>query len=143
MEQMKAAIRDMGIERSVVLTGNRNDPVNVYNGCDLTVLTSRREGTPNVLLESMACGVPVVATNVSDNALVVPDGEVGCIVPDGDDAALADCVLRLLRNPSLLRRLSVNARRWVSSEFSIEALVRKTREVYMLLLNRRRELRWS
>ena len=56
---------------SVASLGNRADVENYYPLCDLTVLPSLFEGTPNVALESMSSGVPVVATNVSDNATII------------------------------------------------------------------------
>ena len=76
-------------------------------------------------------------------AVVVRDGEVGYVVPDGDEAALADRALRLLRDADLRRRMGEEARSWVTREFSIAALVRKTQAVYTDLLARRRRLRWS
>jgi glycosyltransferase involved in cell wall biosynthesis len=109
----------------------------VYNACDVTVLTSSREGTPNVLLESMACGVPVVATDVADNAHLVPDGRVGFIVPLGDTAALADRVCRLLEDAPRRREMGEAARAWVQREFSSAALARKTEAVYEDQLRRK------
>ncbi len=128
--RMTAMIDELDLTASVRLLGNRDDIVNLYNACDVTVLTSRREGTPNVLLESMACGVPVIATDVADNALVVPEGRVGHVVPFDDDELMAKRVLELLSDDD--RRCAVGAasRDWVSSEYSIDNMVRRTTEVY-------------
>jgi glycosyltransferase involved in cell wall biosynthesis len=123
-------IEALGLSRACVLAGNRDDVEHVYCACDLTVLPSLFEGTPNVLLESMSCGVPVVATDVADNATIAPDGRVGFIVPSGDAAALADRLLRLIEDRELCRRFGVAARAWIESEFSTARLAEKTGAVY-------------
>jgi glycosyltransferase involved in cell wall biosynthesis len=134
--EMAEAIQVMGLFDRVLLLGNRDDLPDLYNACDVTVLTSQREGTPNVLLESMACGVPVVATDVSDNAIVAPDGQVGYIVPYDDDVAMAEHVMQLLGDEALRHRLGCAGREWVQERFSIPALVAKTCDVYRRVLGR-------
>jgi glycosyltransferase involved in cell wall biosynthesis len=102
------------------------------------VLPSVAEGSPNVLLESMACGVPVVATDVADNACIVPDGQVGYVVPLGDAAAMADRILRLLENDHLRGSLAKQARRWVVQEFSTARLAARTQAAYLECLASKR-----
>jgi glycosyltransferase involved in cell wall biosynthesis len=121
----------------VRLLGKVDAVERVYNACDLTLLTSLHEGTPNVLLESMASGVPVVATAVSDNALIVPEARVGHVVPSGDAAAMADHVVALLADDPRREALGVAAREWVEREFSTWALARKTGAVYEEVLARK------
>ncbi|GMU37473.1 MAG: glycosyltransferase [Phycisphaerae bacterium] len=123
-------IEALGLSRACVLAGNRDDVEDVYCACDVTVLPSLFEGTPNVLLESMSCGVPVVATDVADNAAIAPDGRVGFIVPLGDAGVLADRLLRLIEDGELRRRCGAAARAWVESEFSTARLAEKTGAVY-------------
>jgi glycosyltransferase involved in cell wall biosynthesis len=134
---IRRLVEELGLRESCLFPGTRDDMPEVYNACDVTVLTSSREGTPNVLLESMACGVPVVATDVADNAHIVPDGRVGFIVPLGDTAALADRVCRLLEDAPRRRALGEAARAWVQREFSSAALARKTEAVYEEQLRRK------
>jgi len=83
-----------------------------------------------VLLESMACGVPVVATDVSDNAYVVKNGETGYLVSVGDDAALAESVLRILRDDDLREKMSRGSYDRIETEFSLKRLVDKMLLVY-------------
>ncbi len=75
--RMQALIDELGIHERCAFLGNRNDMERIYPACDITALSSAHEGMPNVLLESMACGVPVVATNISDNSHIVKEGETG------------------------------------------------------------------
>jgi glycosyltransferase involved in cell wall biosynthesis len=97
-------------ERMIILT-DRPDVEALYRACDVTVLTSRREGTPNVVLESMSCGVPVIATDVADNALILDATSGGGVVPLDDDAGMADRVCRWLADPEALGSASSRARR--------------------------------
>jgi glycosyltransferase involved in cell wall biosynthesis len=120
----------LAIREHCVFAGNRQDVELIYPICDLTVLPSLFEGTPNALLESMACGVPVVTTDVSDNREIVPDGEVGFVVPSGDVQQLTARILELLEDPTLRARLSHQARAWVLRHFSSERLAENTANVY-------------
>ncbi len=135
--QMRAMARELGLDQSVRFIGNQDEPQLWYAACDVTVLTSQREGTPNALLESMACGVPVVATDVADHALVVPEGRAGFVVPYDDDAAMAERVVGLLDRPAERREMGRSARAWVESEFSLARLAEKTIAVYRAVLDRR------
>jgi len=114
----------------LLLLGSRDDMPTVYSMLQVKVLPSSREGTPNAVLEAMACGVPVVVTDVADNAHIVPDGDVGFVVPVGDVEALTDRVGRLLGDEALRARLAGNARARVEREFSPARMVRDTEAVY-------------
>jgi glycosyltransferase involved in cell wall biosynthesis len=124
--RMEDLIDELGIRHNCIFLGNRNDVERIYPACDITVLSSLHEGTPNVLLESMACGVPVVATNVSDNSYVVKEGETGYLVELGDVEGMADHIQTLLANEALRREMGKKARGWVLQKFSVEQMVRKT-----------------
>jgi len=127
---IQQTVAELQLAPHCLFLGNRQDVENYYNACTITVLPSLREGTPNVALESMACGVPVVASRVSDNAYIIPDGEAGYTVPVNDEAALADCVCRLLLDQESRRKMSARARAWVTAEFSCRRLAEKTVAVY-------------
>jgi glycosyltransferase involved in cell wall biosynthesis len=116
--------------------GKRNDMPVVYNALDILVLPSTHEGTPNVLLEGMACGTPVVANDVSDNAQIAPDGKVGFIVQLGDVDALTERIGRLLENQTLRQTFSTAAREWVEHEFSMDKLIERTSRSYQRALLR-------
>lgn len=131
---MHGSLDKYGIRDRCLLLGNRQDVADLYTACDITVLPSLFEGTPNVLLESMACGVPVIATRVSDNARIVRDGETGYLVELGDVEALADKMFTLLTHPHIRRDMSGAARAWVVAEFSTKELARRTETVYAELL---------
>jgi glycosyltransferase involved in cell wall biosynthesis len=130
------AIGESGLAGRFHLLGNVDEVERVYAACDVTVLTSLHEGTPNVLLESMACGVPVVATDVADNAHLVPEGRVGFVVPAGDADAMAARVQQLLSDRGARQLMGKAGRAWVAAEFSTAALAARTAAVYETLLRR-------
>jgi glycosyltransferase involved in cell wall biosynthesis len=136
-QRVARAIEERGLGDRCRLLGRVAAVEQVYNACDLTVLTSLHEGTPNVLLESMASGVPVVATAVADNAELVPEGRVGHVVPPGDAEAMAARLGELLGDEGRRRRLGSAAREWAASEFSSAALAARTSTVYEELLRRK------
>lgn len=123
-------MRELKLEDHCIYAGNRKDVEKYYNVCDVTVLPSLHEGTPNVALESMACGVPVIATDVADNKMVIPEGKVGHVVPLGDERTLADRIRRVIENENTRATMSQEARAWILKEFSNQRLAEKTFDVY-------------
>jgi glycosyltransferase involved in cell wall biosynthesis len=143
-QQLERRAADLGLARRVVFTGFRTDIPAVARELTVSVLTSFVEGLSNVLLESMAAGVPVVATSVSGNPELVQDGETGLLVPPGDAPALAAAVDRILRDPTLGQRLARAGRRQVEERFSLDRLIRETEQLYLgaLASARRRPMLW-
>lgn len=129
-ERVERLVDELGLRKRCLFLGNRNDVARLYCACDVTVLSSLFEGTPNVVLESLACGVPVVATDVSDNRYLIPDGRVGFVVELGDEKALSDRICRLLEDDERRVEAGREARRWVEQEFSTTRLAEKTAAVY-------------
>ena len=120
----------LDLEPYCVYAGNRDDVEELYTVCDVTALPSLYEGTPNVALESMASCVPVIATDVSDNAYIIRDGETGFVVPINDPELFADRLLLLAENPTRCKQMGHLARSWMEKEFSCSSLAQKTQSVY-------------
>jgi glycosyltransferase involved in cell wall biosynthesis len=134
--EVSRTLEQWGLRERCRQVGRVEDVERVYRACDVTVLTSHHEGTPNVVLESMACGVPVVVTAVADNAMLVPEGVAGFVVPPGDAAAMAERVLALLADEGRRRAMGEAARRHVEARFSTSAMVGRTEALYERLLGR-------
>jgi len=128
--QVLALIDELGLRPRCVLPGNRIDVETLYPACDVVVLPSRFEGTPNVALEAMACGVPVVAAAVADNARVIPDGRAGRIVALDDVDGLATALADMAAHPEDTRRMGAFARQWVTTEFSCDTMATRIADIY-------------
>src|SRR6185312_11801882 len=127
-------VMSLGLADRVHFTGLRKDVPEILAAAAVSVLPSLSEGISNTLLESMAAGVPVVATCVGGTPEVIRDGEQGLLVPPGDPQAIADAILAVLGDPALAARLGAEGRRRVREEFSFEAVVRRTEDLYRGLL---------
>ncbi|MBI4055701.1 MAG: glycosyltransferase [Elusimicrobia bacterium] len=102
----------LNIQQNTAFLGFQKNPYAFMQKADLFVLPSRYEGFGVVIAEAMACGTPVVATDCPYGpGEILTDGENGFLVPVGDAEALADRMLRLLRDPELRRRFSENGKR--------------------------------
>jgi glycosyltransferase involved in cell wall biosynthesis len=130
-DEMKRVIVDLELSEYCILCGNRANVESLYPACDVTALPSLFEGTPNVALESMACAVPVVATDVSDNAYIIRDGETGYLVDVGDIDTFSNRLQRLADDRRLADALGVAGRQWMVDEFSTTRLADKTVAVYL------------
>ena len=131
---LTAEISALRLDGFVHLTGFRTDPEALEAAASVVVLTSRfLEGTPGVLLDALALGKPIVATNVGGVPEVIEDGVSGLLVPGGDAEAIGRAIARVLLDPSLAARLSSGARAR-APRFSIENTVDRTMEVYRELL---------
>jgi L-malate glycosyltransferase len=128
----------LGIRDRVVFTGLRRDVPDLLACAAVSVMPSLNEALPNVLLESMAAGAPVVSTRVGGTPEAVEDGVTGLLVPPGDAGALARAINRLLSDPDLAARLGQSGREFVRRRFSMDAMVRATERLYHTLLEKRR-----
>ena len=96
------------------------DPAPLYQRASVFVLASQKEALPNVVLEAMASGLPVAASNAGGLPEVVKHGQTGLISPVGDDTALAASLARLLDDPELAARLGRNGRESAADRFSLD-----------------------
>ena len=116
---------------------SRTELIALYQGAACFALSSAEEGFGMVLIEAMACGVPVVATRCGGPDGIVTDGEDGFLVPLDDAAAMADRLHRLLTDGELNRRMGLRARATMEQRFSETVTARAFLDAYADLLSRR------
>jgi glycosyltransferase involved in cell wall biosynthesis len=126
---------EKGFVRSVILLGNRFDTTSLLAAADLFVLPSLWEGLPLAILEAMSAGCPVIATDVGGVKEVIIDGQNGIVVPPADPAALAEALLRLLKNKKERERFAEAAMERVRSDFSAERMCQEYDVLFMNLSN--------
>jgi sugar transferase (PEP-CTERM/EpsH1 system associated) len=127
---IEAEAKRRSLERQLVLTGNRDDVPTILAALDLFASPSLAEGFSNTILEAMASGLPVVATNVGENARLVADGKIGRIVPPADPVALGAAIASYCRSPERLRSEGIEARQRIEREFAIDRMVAGYEAVY-------------
>ncbi|TDU68072.1 glycosyltransferase involved in cell wall biosynthesis [Prosthecobacter fusiformis] len=122
-EELVSLVQKLGLTNSVSLLGERDDLPALTAGLDLVVSSSAfGEGFPNVVGEAMACGVPVVATDIGDTAWVM--GETGHLVPARDPSALAAACLKVLRlSPDERREMGEAGRERIVQQFSLKSVL--------------------
>jgi glycosyltransferase involved in cell wall biosynthesis len=131
---------ELGMADRVVFAGRveRAAVPRYFAACDVFVLASIVESSPNVLLEAMAAGRPVVCTDAGGPAEYVSDGQTGFVVPIGDDRAIAARVEQLLDNPRLADALGAEGRRRTIDQLDYRRMVRDVVDVYHETLGRSR-----
>lgn len=139
---LEALIRASGLQGRVRLLGQRDDVARLLRASDVSVLVSEREGFSNAVVESLAAGVPVVATDVGGNPDAVADGETGFLISVGDTAALANRLARLIADPDLRAALGARART-AAPRFGLQAMVHATERLYLECLRRARPDLWN
>jgi glycosyltransferase involved in cell wall biosynthesis len=137
VDEQRRRLHEAHLSDRVIWTGmvtDKRELVGYYSAADIFVFPTRREGSPNVLVEAMAAGLPVVATRLpgcTDN--VVVDGETGFLTPLDDAGALTKSVERLISDPSLQARMSSSAR--VRSRlFGFESYCSRLKDFYLSIM---------
>lgn len=128
--EAQAALAEAGLAESVWLPGARDDVPALMQIMDVFALGSLREGISNTILEAMASGLPIVASDTGGNRELVADGENGLLVPPGDDRALAEALEHYVGDSTMRRRHGAESRRRAAEEFSLSVMVDRYRALY-------------
>ena len=135
--KVEAFLSETGMRDLAWLAGERADVTGLLQGLDCFVLPSLAEGVSNTILEAMATGLPVVATDVGANGELVEDGVTGRLVPAADSDALAHAMIDYFRDPSMARRHGRAGRQVAERSFSLERMVEEYHRLYGALVPRR------
>ena len=127
--QLEQLIVDLGISDCVVLLGKRTDIPNLLNKADYFVLSSKYEGLPTVVIEAMACGTFVIATDCGGSAEIM--GDTGILVPPQNSEALAEAIKQAVgKTPLEIQENNLKARQRVEELFSLERSVQNWLKLY-------------
>ncbi|MFC2053201.1 glycosyltransferase [Chloroflexota bacterium] len=134
LNYLKLHVYNNNLSETIKFTGMRNDIPVILSALNVLVSPSLWEGLPNVVLEAMAAGKPVVATSVGGTPEAVVDGVTGLLVPPQNPEALANAILLLLENSELRIRMGRAGRERVLNHFSIQRMVKRTEQLYQELM---------
>lgn len=128
---------DLGIAEDVHFIGRCDDVPTLLFASHIGALSSKAEGFANAILEYMAAGLPVVATDVGGVREAIIEGETGYIVPSGNAEKMAERMIQVLRNDDLAKSMGIRNKTCVAEKFSSERHLQNTLELYDDLLSRR------
>jgi glycosyltransferase involved in cell wall biosynthesis len=140
---MEQLARELGLAQRVLFLGERRDIPAVLAALDVSVLTSNSESLSNVILESMAAGVPVVAADVGGNPELVQNGRTGLLFPAKSEEGLAEALRTLISQPELRRRMGVESLARVRAEFTVTAIRDRYQSLYHQILTEKSWFRAS
>lgn len=137
LARLESLKEELGIGALVTFLGRRAQESlpYYYSAADVVVMPSLYESFGMVALEAMACGTPVVASDVGGLSFVVRDGETGFLVPERDPRALADCLGRLLRDPELRARLGARGKQ-VAGDYAWPKIADQIEQVYQIVMHK-------
>jgi glycosyltransferase involved in cell wall biosynthesis len=135
IEQLKTLAAALDIAHKVYFLGYREDLPSIYATFDLFFLSSRREGICNSLLEAMAMGIPIVATDAGGTKELIINGKTGCVVAAGEAEAMARATVALIRDETLRKKMGKDARNHIEQKFSFSSRLRRIETLYENILN--------
>jgi glycosyltransferase involved in cell wall biosynthesis len=130
---LQKRIRELGLERTVVLLGHRIDVPSLLRRADAFILCSSAEGLSNAVMEAMAARLPVVATDVGGNGELLEGGR-GVLVPYGDPQALAGALDRIFTDPVAAQAMGRRARAFIESELTLDGMQSAHEQLYLRAL---------
>jgi glycosyltransferase involved in cell wall biosynthesis len=135
MNELQALAASLGLNKELIFTGFRQDVGAFYHVADLFVMSSVQEGLGTAVIDALALGKPVVATNSGGIPEIIRNGETGRLVAPADPTALAEGIIELLTNPERAKQMARRGQEVVRQDFSVEAMVDKNVEVYQQILS--------
>jgi glycosyltransferase involved in cell wall biosynthesis len=136
-EKIEAEVNRLGLHDNVYFTGYRQDVPDILSASDVSVMASHYEGIPRALMESMALGLPVVATNVPGTRTLIQPGKEGLLVDFGDVLGLSSSIAKVLTDCDLAGQLGERGKYLVQTKFDEYAVADRVEEVYNHILNKK------
>lgn len=134
-KETESLAAELGLNESCLFIGRCASVPDLLYASDICVLSSQAEGFSNSILEYMAAGRAVVATDVGGAREAIVEGQTGHLVAAGDDRTMAERIVGLLQDPSLRTSMGSNGRRVIEQQFSCESRLLNTSTLYQRMLN--------
>ena len=132
LAEYKTLAKQLDVENQIIFAGYRNDVAEFYKSADVFVFPSYQEGLPVALMEAMACGLPVICSNIRGNTDLIENGVSGMLTGNDPDS-VADAILTMYRDENLRKRYAKAAREKIE-QYSIERVSEMMRKIYQSAL---------
>lgn len=139
-KELEEKARHISISENTIFLGERHDVPELLATFDLFVLSSLTEGISLTLLEAMAAGLPIVATNVGGNPEIVLNNQTGIIVPSRDPISMANGIVKVIGNINKAKQMGEMGKDRMAKVFSVKTMAKKYEEVYDKFLSQRKVL---
>jgi glycosyltransferase involved in cell wall biosynthesis len=127
---LERQIKDLGLDKHVILAGFREDVLQLVKSADLFVMSSVTEGLGSTVLDAMAMRLAVVGTHAGGIPEAVVHGETGLLVPTAHSGALAEAIVRLLKDPARRQRMGAKGHARVAAQFGVARFLEETLKAY-------------
>ncbi|HDR7634013.1 MULTISPECIES: glycosyltransferase family 4 protein [Bacillus] len=143
MEECKKIATQLGVTKMVHFLGYRNDIASLLQMSDLAVASSYREGLPVNIMEAMACGLPVVATDNRGHRELIINNKNGWIVDRDDIKAMADRIKGISINPKVLAQMGQYGCTSIKNQYSVNEVLKEKQEIYTTFMGEMEDLNWA
>ena len=134
-EKIEAEVKRLDLQEAVRFTGYRQDVPDILAASNVSVMASHYEGIPRALMESMALGLPIVATDVPGTRTLIQSGKTGLLVEYGNIPAMSAALANIMTEPILAEWLGENGRHLVQTRFNEYTVADRVEEIYSHVLN--------
>jgi len=134
VSRIKTLSNELRLDKDIIFTGFRPDIPAIINDIDLICLPSTTEGFNRTIMEAMAVGKPVIATEVGGNKEIIKSGTTGILIPPSNSKAISEAVINLYNNKDALQKIASSARNNVEQFFNIRKTVMETENLYRQVL---------
>ena len=135
-KELKKLVQTLHLENAVRFLGARNDISLILKATDIFVSPSLRDGMPGVIMEAMASGLPVIATNADGSKDLIKDNVNGLLVPVKNSSLITQKIIDLIKDKKKTRELGENAKKTIAQEFTVEEMVEKYTNLYTVLIGK-------
>ncbi|MGG0275888.1 glycosyltransferase family 4 protein [Bacillus rhizoplanae] len=143
MESCKTLAVQLGVAEMVHFLGYRTDIASLLPMCDLAVASSLREGLPVNIMEAMACGLPVIATDNRGHRELILNNENGWIISHNNLDEMSDKIKYLAQNPSLSIQFGNTGRIMIENKYAINEVLEEKKDLYAMFTGETEELKWA
>ncbi|PFM61149.1 glycosyltransferase family 1 protein [Bacillus cereus] len=143
IEECKKLATQLGVSNMIHFLGYRSDVASLLQMCDIAVASSYREGLPVNIMEAMACGLPVVATDNRGHRELIINNKNGWIIDCADIKAMAERVKVISETPQLLAQMGQYGRTSIENQYSVNKVLKEKKEIYTTFMDEMEELRWA